>query len=147
MERIGEIKAVLFLLFLAGAAAADLSEGKIPNRLLLCFFSVGVLIHLMGNGGTARWILCAETAFLAVLYGLWKKGLAGGGDVKLFAAVIFWYPGGTGALMVAGSFLTAAVFFAVRLPFSRKRRFPMAPFVFVSAAAAILFQAAGRSGV
>jgi prepilin peptidase CpaA len=78
------------------AAITDLRSGRIPNRLTLAAFALGVTGHVLpafleGNVD-AVWRAFASTLVGATLGGvvpilLWRAGALGGGDVKLFIAI------------------------------------------------------------
>jgi prepilin peptidase CpaA len=89
--------AVLFLRFgavtgLLGAAAADLAERRIPNRLVLVVLAAGVTLRLLANP-TDLWLSTAGGAVLFLALGVIAHGgFIGGGDVKLIAAASFLVP-------------------------------------------------------
>lgn len=104
------------LIGLTGIAAwVDTHKAKVPNRLTVLIFALGLVINAVRGGwlaadnhpvwlllqteGGAWWLgaidglLFALTGFLvifAIMVGLWIFNLSGGGDVKLLAAVATW---------------------------------------------------------
>lgn len=94
------------------AAWTDTRTAKIPNRLNVLIFALGLLMNLiraawLGSQDKPLWVfdtgslwlgaldglLFAVTGFLvafAAMFVCWIMGLCGGGDVKLLAAVGAW---------------------------------------------------------
>jgi len=79
---------MLALALAAGAAVTDARTGHIPNGLTLPALAVAPLGHLLLSGPreAALSILAALLCGL-VPYLMFRKGAAGGGDVKLLAAL------------------------------------------------------------
>jgi prepilin peptidase CpaA len=84
-------------LFTAAAAIFDLRTRKIPNKLTIPVFAVGLVYQLIFNGlGTGvgnPGLIDAAAAFAAgfgLLWVLWMIGGGGGGDVKLLGALSVW---------------------------------------------------------
>src|SRR5262245_46803233 len=78
------------------AAVTDLRTGRIPNRLTLGAFAVGVIGNVVPGcrSGEPRAAAAAfTTALVAAAIGglaplvLWRAGALGGGDLKLFVAL------------------------------------------------------------
>jgi prepilin peptidase CpaA len=95
------LQLIVYLTFVFGftavAAYCDLRTKKIPNRLTLPMFGLGVLYQLVFNGlgeGVLRpGLIDSAAAFLAgfgLLWVLWMIGGGGGGDVKLMGALSVW---------------------------------------------------------
>lgn len=76
------------LLIAAVAAVTDFRRGEIPNWLTLPPLLVAPLVHAIAGG---RWAALGSLAGIAACglapYLLFRRGAAGGGDVKLFAAI------------------------------------------------------------
>lgn len=76
------------LVTLAIAAASDLASRRIPNVLVLTAGLAGLAVS------AGRHQLLSSVAAALVCLGLtvpvWRRGLAGGGDVKLAAAAAVW---------------------------------------------------------
>lgn len=88
---------VSVVIFTASAAVFDARFKKIPNKLTLPFFGMGLLYQLAFHGlgeGVARPGLIGATAAFAAGFGmmwvLWMIGGGGGGDVKLMGALSVW---------------------------------------------------------
>ncbi len=88
---------VSVVIFTASAAVFDARFKKIPNKLTLPFFGMGLLYQLVFHGlgeGVARPGLIGATAAFAAGFGmmwvLWMIGGGGGGDVKLMGALSVW---------------------------------------------------------
>lgn len=93
----------LVLAALAIAAASDLASRRIPNVLVLTVGLVGLTVsagrgQLLSGGAAAS--LC-----LLLTVPMWRRGLVGGGDVKLAAAAAAW----VGLPHLAAFGLTAAL--------------------------------------
>lgn len=73
---------------LAIAAASDLASRRIPNVLVL---TVG-LLGLTVSAGSHQLLssVVAALACLCLTIPMWRRGLVGGGDVKLAAAAAAW---------------------------------------------------------
>lgn len=115
------------LLFLFSAAAfSDLTEGKIPNRLIgfgfvsylycaivstlyECFFGegTGVLTAMYSHGIPSVTAAVLSAAICLGLPALWKLRLLGGGDVKLFWLLFLFLPGVPGMFCFFLSFVFA----------------------------------------
>lgn len=85
------------VIFTTSAAVFDARFKKIPNKLTLPFFGMGLLYQLAFNGlgeGVARpGLIGAAAAFAAgfgMMWVLWMIGGGGGGDVKLMGALSVW---------------------------------------------------------
>ena len=82
----------LAILFLVAAAAHDLRDRRIDNRIVLAVAGTGMALAVhawsMGTGGLSAVIAPVLVAVAAGLpfVGLFALGLMGGGDVKLIAA-------------------------------------------------------------
>ena len=110
-------------LLLAAAAGWDLASFTIPNflqaALIACFAVFAAAAHL-GAPGLMLHLLAAFIALVAG-FGLFALGYIGGGDAKLFAAVVLWL--GLKDLMsytlvatLLGGGLTLVLIFLRRLP-------------------------------
>jgi prepilin peptidase CpaA len=85
------ILAASMALFTAVAAAWDLRERRIPNRLTLPVFFAGWIYQVAFHG----WAGLADAAAgfgvgFGILFVLWFIGGGGGGDVKLMGALSVW---------------------------------------------------------
>lgn len=94
------------------AAYTDLRTAKIPNRLTVLTFALGLVVNVVRAGWMAAenkplWVFDSGSAvagvfdgllfglvgfviMFAVMFAFWILGMCGGGDVKLFAAVAAW---------------------------------------------------------
>jgi prepilin peptidase CpaA len=84
-------------LFTAAAAIFDLRTRKIPNKLTMPVFTLGLVYQFIFNGlgqGVGNpGLIDASAAFAAgfgLLWVLWMIGGGGGGDVKLLGALSVW---------------------------------------------------------
>ncbi len=89
------LELVLYVLcvgvFTAVAAVSDLRTRKIPNKLTVPVFFLGLLYQGVFHGTSG--LLEAGHAFLfgfGILFVLWIIGGGGGGDVKLVGALSVW---------------------------------------------------------
>lgn len=84
------VKAMAIALFLLclGLAWFDFRSARIPNPVTLALLAAGLLLGLPGNPGV--W-----TASLLLVLG-WKHGWLGGGDAKLWLALL-WLAAGSAA--------------------------------------------------
>jgi prepilin peptidase CpaA len=83
---------IVFPMLLAVAAGWDVASYTIPNLLqlaLLAAFVVFVLVSGM-KMPTIEWHLLAALLALGIGVALFARGFVGGGDAKLFAAVVLW---------------------------------------------------------
>ena len=83
--------------FTASAAVFDARFKKIPNKLTLPFFGMGLVYQLafngLGDGVAQPGLIGAAAAFAAgfgMMWVLWMIGGGGGGDVKLMGALSVW---------------------------------------------------------
>lgn len=99
---------ISLLLYAIGVSLYDLRHQRIPNWASLPVLAAAVIAAFPGN--LSAWI----TVFL--LLAAWRYGVLGGGDVKLWMAVIWWAVSLPGALLVmfASFTLTGLVQLAVR---------------------------------
>jgi len=82
---------VCFFLTVAWAAIGDLRAFTIPNRLVL--LTVGFFpAHVLASPVPIDWVSALMVAALTFFVGwfLFARGVIGGGDVKLLAAVALW---------------------------------------------------------
>lgn len=80
-----------FFVAVAWAAVGDLRSFRIPNRLILLV--VGFYpAHLLASPIPVDWLaglICGAVVFFAGFFAF-SRGIIGGGDVKLLAAVALW---------------------------------------------------------
>ncbi len=89
----GELLVLLVVpALLAAAAGWDLASYKIPNFLSLALLGVFVLFVVMTRmtPGMIGWHLLAGLFGFAAGFTLFALGYIGGGDAKLFAAMVLW---------------------------------------------------------
>jgi prepilin peptidase CpaA len=137
----GGVFSLVLLVFLGMASWEDLRQMAVPKWVTLTTLALGLLANLvrgalLGSAGQQVWVLSspgpvagAADGLLFALAGfalafvvffvLWVLGVAGGGDVKLYAAIGSWVgPGGALFLLpVAAVFVLvmAVLQLAVRL--------------------------------
>ena len=106
MDVLAQLTCWLFVGLLLWAAVSDLREFIIPNRVCAAI-ALLFIPHLIFSPVPVNWI--AGGAFAAVLFLVgafaFSRGWAGGGDVKLLAAVGLW----SGDHMLAFLYITAVV--------------------------------------
>jgi prepilin peptidase CpaA len=71
------------------AAVIDFRTRRVPNVLTLPAMAAGFLVRFPPD----PWIL----GLAALFFLLWRAGIWGGGDAKLWMAMAFWTPAGRGA--------------------------------------------------
>lgn len=97
-----DIAALLALPLLLAAAAADVAWRRIPNGIAAALAAIGLLRHAGAGAGALGLALLVACGVLAAGMLLWRRGLIGGGDVKLLAAVaLLLPPGAVPALLLA----------------------------------------------
>jgi prepilin peptidase CpaA len=87
------VRLLVFPGLLAFAAASDLLTLTISNRISLAL-AAAFLVLALACGLSAQaivWHLAAGTLVLAAGFVLFARGLAGGGDAKLAAAIALWF--------------------------------------------------------
>lgn len=94
MQEITTAQLVLFLCvgaFTLVAAISDLRFRKIPNKMTAPMCVAGIVYHVAFFGLDGLWFsLLGFAAGFGVLFVLWMIATAGGGDVKLMAALGTW---------------------------------------------------------
>lgn len=110
---------LLLLLFLA--AVADLKTDRIPNGFVVLGTIIGVSGSLWYRPGLWHTVLSVLLAFL-LMYPLFKIGVLGAGDVKVFM-MIGSFLSASGFLMVlAWAFIIGALFSLIKLVAERNGR-------------------------
>ncbi len=116
----GRLELSLLYVFLAAAAAADVTWQRIPNALVVALAALGLAAQV-GAGGWWAALLGAGGAalILLALIPVWSRGFLGGGDVKLAAACAAWLaledlPVFALAVALAGGLVAAAAFLLSR---------------------------------
>jgi prepilin peptidase CpaA len=87
-----DVFAWLGLAGLAAAALSDVARRRIPNAIAAIVALAGLSRQLAGGGHAAAFALAATVGVLGLATLLWLRGLLGGGDVKLLAAVALLVP-------------------------------------------------------
>jgi prepilin peptidase CpaA len=120
----------LLIMSLLLAAIQDVAQLKISNIIVGAVLLMGVAAMLLSGPKISLWQNLASLA-LVLFVGtiLFSKGVLGGGDVKLLAAVMLWAGGATAlklisAILICGGIL-ALFLVGLRLvaPASASRRF------------------------
>ncbi len=90
---------LLLILFLLSAVCSDLKTGRIPNRLIVAAFVIGVVHTAVWYYDSVLQMLFltgkqfgSMLLMLIILIPFWKVKAFGGGDVKM-ACVSVWYIG------------------------------------------------------
>ena len=80
-----------FFVAVAWAAVGDLRSFRIPNRLVLLVIGF-YPAHLLASSVPVDWLAGLMCGALVFFFGFFafSRGLIGGGDVKLLAAVALW---------------------------------------------------------
>ncbi|MGE5547813.1 MAG: prepilin peptidase [Solirubrobacterales bacterium] len=113
---------VVFLVLLAGAAINDIRCYRIPNAVCLALAGVLPLVRLLeGQVAVLPMAAVAGVVALALGYIAYARGLWGGGDAKLLAAVALWtgFAGMPRFMLVTG---VAGGVFALIMLIARKAR-------------------------
>lgn len=97
---------LLFLLFLS--AFSDLKTDRIPNGFILLGIASGILCGILSGRDLSAIPASMFLAFL-LLYPLFKIGVLGAGDVKLFVMIGCFYAAKDLAYILAGAFVIGAV--------------------------------------
>ncbi len=80
---------ILAISVLIVAAYGDICRRRIPNELVISIAILGLArMIIVGEPGAALWTLAAGAAVLFTGFLLFWRGLIGGGDAKLLAAVV-----------------------------------------------------------
>jgi len=96
----------LLVVFTSACFATDVHRGKIPNWLTVPMFGLGLLFHVIHGGLTGLGISLLGFAFgFGILLVMRFMGAAGGGDVKMMAAIGAWL----GFWLTFKLFITSAV--------------------------------------
>jgi prepilin peptidase CpaA len=107
---------------LAWAVVSDLRRRRIPNVVAASVFVLGLGVR--GYEGGFRALssgLVAAVLLFVLLYGVWRAGAIGGGDVKLAAATGAWVglaelPWFVLATLLAGGVVAAFCYLLARAP-------------------------------
>ena len=119
-------------------AFIDLEHQIIPNRLVLLLGAFALLVQLLRPAlpwGSALWGVLAGGGFLFLLAVVSRGGM-GGGDVKLMAALGFWYGWQLTLLLLFLAFLLGGLTGIILLATGRKKRkdpVPFGPFLVLGA--------------
>jgi prepilin peptidase CpaA len=118
-----ELIVIFFIGLLALAAVLDLSEHRIPNRISVAI----VLLYpalILATPGPANWrgALVVGIAVFTLGAVLFALRLAGGGDVKLFAATSLWAGPALIYPLVLGTALAGGGLALMVLAYRRLRR-------------------------
>jgi len=122
------------------AAATDMAECRIPNRVVLpAVVACGALTLVAGAGATVLWGLALPALFLGV--SLARPAALGMGDVKLALLIALGLDGHAPSALLLGVALAACA--GVLLLISRgraawRRSLPLAPFLATGALLALL---------
>ena len=128
MIGINVIASFFVLLILVIAAVTDIRERVIPN-ILPVILSLGFVVFMavsaeMREVAGYRFIAAA----LAFVFGLgfFSAGIFGGGDVKLFAALVLWHPLDQIGVLILGIGISGAIIsiYYTAIQFAQNRRLP-----------------------
>lgn len=110
---------MLLLLFLS--ALSDLKTDRIPNGFILLGIAAGILCGILSGRDLSVIPASVLLAFL-LLYPLYRIGVLGAGDVKLFVMIGCFYAAKDMAYILAGAFVIGAVFSVCKLVVERNGR-------------------------
>ena len=119
---------IVLAILLVAAAAQDAAKLKISNLLVLAVLLGGVVSAVLSGPRFEIWQNLALFAlFIAIGIPLFATGKLGGGDVKLLAAVGFWYDfqsalGLLLAVVIAGGILALVMVSLRMVRWSEKAR-------------------------
>jgi prepilin peptidase CpaA len=119
---------IVLAILLVAAAAEDAAKLKISNLLVLAVLLGGVVSAVLSGPRFEIWQNLALFAlFIAIGIPLFATGKLGGGDVKLLAAVGFWYDfqsalGLLLAVVIAGGILALVMVSLRMVRWSEKAR-------------------------
>lgn len=108
------LQLVVFLVcvgaYTIAAAVSDIRVKRIPNKLTLPVFGLGLVYQLAFNGlpGLLDGVLGFAIGF-GLLFLMWMIGVGGGGDVKLMGGLSVWIGWRLTGMVLLGSTLTASV--------------------------------------
>jgi leader peptidase (prepilin peptidase)/N-methyltransferase len=126
---------------LAAAAATDLAEHRIPNRLVLPAAIVCAALSIAAGASTVGLLAGAGAVAVLLVVALgWPRAL-GMGDVKLALLVLAGLDGATGRAIALGLILAALAGIWLIVRFGRsagKRSLPLAPFIAAGSLLALL---------
>jgi prepilin peptidase CpaA len=112
---------------LAAAAAIDVAERIIPNRLVLIVLGCGLALRLLTGQGVPWASLLGGLAVLLALGTLAAFDLVGWGDVKMIAAVTFMVPAARVAPLLFAIVMAGGALACVYLIWRRVARVPAKP--------------------
>lgn len=110
---------LLFLLLLS--ALADLKTDRIPNGFIFLGIMIGVTGSLL-SGRSFLGLLASVFSAFFLMYPLFKTGVLGAGDVKLFVMTASFLPVRESMSILAGAFVIGAVFSLGKLITERNGR-------------------------
>ena len=110
-----DLHLIILILTLVPAAVSDLMSYRISNRILAAGAAAATLAHFADPVLPGQSALAAGLLFLLLLVWLFSRHMAGGGDVKLCAFVIYALPDGQGLRILILSFALAAIYGAWKL--------------------------------
>lgn len=136
---------VLLVSFLVIITVSDLVYQLIPNRVLLPFFLLFLLLRFFHpyEGSFPEHLIGMAAGFLFfLLLGFISRGGMGGGDIKLFAVLGLFFPSSLLILTVMLSSLFGCLYglylFIIRRA-SRKKMVPFGPFIGIGAICSYLY--------
>ena len=121
------LREVTLLLILLTAAYCDILSNMIPNILIAFSYLAAALLALVCPTPAECSSIILFILLLVLLLFLRGRGMIGGGDIKLFIAVMMFYPASYGLYIIA---LSMPVSLLISL---RAERIPMAAGTFGAA--------------
>lgn len=147
-------RALLLLIITGICAVTDLKWQRIPNRIVAAGFGLGAALYIVSAVLYPENIpivdpeitdISYSIIFIIVLIILFSLRLMGAGDIKLYAFVVFMYPGSLSLNIIIISMLTAGVISAAKLikrhlisGHSVNGTVPLAIFIFIASLIAVI---------
>ena len=148
------VRALLLLIITGICAVKDLAWRRIPNRIVAVGFASGAILYTVSAVLYLENISIVDPEitdisysiiFIIILIILFSLRLMGAGDIKLYAFVIFMYPGSLSLNIITISMLTAGVISAAKLikrhlisGHSVNGTLPLAVFIFIASLIAVI---------
>jgi leader peptidase (prepilin peptidase)/N-methyltransferase len=117
---------------LAAAAATDLTEHRIPNRLVLPAAFLCAALSIAAGVPTTGLVAAVAVVLALLVVSLARPGALGKGDFKLALLVLAGLDGAAGRAIAFGLILAALAGVALIARFGRsagRRSLPLAPFI------------------
>ncbi len=115
-----EVIRLSLLVILLTAAATDLTDGKISNRLIVFGMLSGLAFRIYGEGGAGILIFLVHISIPVILfYLLFQMRALGAGDIKLFSVIGSFVSVKELLFMMVCSLFMGAVLGTVKIAYQR----------------------------